>query len=120
MRRKAGTLIPIEIAILKVAVDLQKRGTREIHGYELAKRIQVDADRKLLTSHGTLYRALHRLEDLGLIESLWEDAALSEAEGRPRRRLYRATAATAPALAKARAESATTGSPRNLKPRWGT
>ena len=35
---------------------------------------------KALTAHGTLYKALGRLEDLGLLTSAWEDAA--EAEGR--------------------------------------
>jgi DNA-binding PadR family transcriptional regulator len=42
-----------------------------------------------LTSHGTLYKALGRLEELGLLTSRWEDAAA--VEGRPRRRLYALT-----------------------------
>ena len=43
-----------------------------------------------LTSHGTLYKALARLEEFGLLTSAWEDAATA-AEGRPRRRLYELT-----------------------------
>jgi DNA-binding PadR family transcriptional regulator len=42
-----------------------------------------------LTSHGTLYKALGRLEGFGLLASHWEDAAA--VEGRPRRRLYELT-----------------------------
>jgi len=42
-----------------------------------------------LTAHGTLYKALGRLEEFGLLTSRWEDAAA--AEGRPRRRLYELT-----------------------------
>ena len=55
---------------------------------------------KALTGHGTLYKALGRLEEFGLLASRWEDA--EAAEGRPRRRLYELTgqgveAATRPA-----------------------
>ncbi len=42
-----------------------------------------------LTAHGTLYKALARLEKFGLLTSRWEDAAA--AQGRPRRRLYELT-----------------------------
>jgi PadR family transcriptional regulator, regulatory protein PadR len=45
------------------------------------------------TAHGTLYKALARLEDAGLLVSRWEDADLAAADGRPRRRLYRITTA---------------------------
>lgn len=45
--------------------------------------------RERLTAHGTLYKALGRLEEFGLLTSRWEDAAT--AEGRPRRRLYELT-----------------------------
>ena len=44
---------------------------------------------RALTAHGTLYKALGRLEERGLLTSAWEDAAA--AEGRPRRRLYELT-----------------------------
>ena len=55
-----------------------------------------------LTAHGTLYKALGRLAEAGLLEARWEDAETAEAEGRPRRRLYRVTGAGASALADAR------------------
>jgi DNA-binding PadR family transcriptional regulator len=52
-----------------------------------------------LTAHGTLYKALGRLEAAGLLESRWEEAELALAEGRPRRRFYRVTGAGERALA---------------------
>jgi len=40
---------------------------------------------------GTVYPILARLEQAGWLESAWEDPALHEAAGRPRRRFYRVT-----------------------------
>ncbi|WP_406464547.1 helix-turn-helix transcriptional regulator [Streptomyces sp. NBC_01622] len=37
---------------------------------------------------GTIYPILARLEQVGWLESSWEDPAVHEAEGRPRRRFY--------------------------------
>jgi DNA-binding PadR family transcriptional regulator len=63
-----------------------------------------------LTAHGTLYKALGRLEELGLLVSRWEDAWA--AEGRPRRRLYELTSAGARAAELALAERAVAPLPR--------
>ena len=41
---------------------------------------------------GTIYPILARLESVGWIESSWEDPAVHEKAGRPRRRFYRITA----------------------------
>ncbi|HVQ16964.1 MAG TPA: PadR family transcriptional regulator [Vicinamibacterales bacterium] len=109
MRRKAGGLIPLEIAICTCAADLLVRGTREFHGYEIAKRLSDVADQKLLTAYGTLYRALGRLESMGLLESRWEDPAVPARENRPGRRLYTLTSAGETAVEGARA--AATGKP---------
>jgi len=102
MRRKAGGLIPLEIAICTCAADLLVRGTREFHGYEIAKRLSDVADHKLLTAYGTLYRALGRLESMGLLESRWEDPEVPARENRPGRRLYTLTSAGETAVADAR------------------
>src|SRR5678810_145203 len=102
MRRKAGGLIPLEIAICTCAGDLLLRGTREFHGYEIAKRLSDVADHKLLTAYGTLYRALGRLESMGLLESRWEDPEVPARENRPGRRLYTLTALGEAALIEAR------------------
>ena len=61
------------------------------------------SDGRLLTAYGTLYRALARLEKMGLLTSRWEDPAIPARENRPGRRLYRLTALGDAALAAARA-----------------
>jgi len=93
MRRKPGALVPLEIAICLSAADLRRDGADEFHGYEMAKRLSDVANRRLLTAYGTLYRALARLEKMGLLESRWEDPEIPARENRPGRRLYMLTAA---------------------------
>jgi DNA-binding PadR family transcriptional regulator len=88
VRRKPGELLPLERAICNQAADLGD----EFHGYELAKRLQQVADSRLLIAHGTLYRALSRLEEMGLVKSRWEDPRIPARENRPGRRLYSLTA----------------------------
>ena len=92
MRRKPGTLVPLEIAICTAAAVLHGQGAREFHGYQMAKTLGDAADTRLLTAYGTLYRALGRLEKMGLVESRWEDPAVPARENRPGRRLYTLTA----------------------------
>ena len=99
MRRKAGHLVPLELAICDAAMRLRRRGVNEFHGYEIAKRIGEDADSRLLTAYGTLYRALGRLESMGLLESRWEDPQIAADENRPGRRLYSLTGAAEETLA---------------------
>jgi DNA-binding PadR family transcriptional regulator len=103
MRRKAGFLIPIEVAILEAAVALREAGQSEVHGYELAKVVQDIRDATRLTAYGTLYKALSRLEREGFLASRWEDPSLAATESRPRRRFYRLTVEGERALADARA-----------------
>jgi PadR family transcriptional regulator PadR len=93
MRRKPGALLTLEHAICASAALLRRRGVKEFHGYELAKQVAHDADRRLLTAYGTLYRALARLEQMGLLGSRREDPEIAARENRPGRRLYRLTAA---------------------------
>ena len=106
MRRKPGGLVPLEIAICTCAADLLIRGTREFHGYDIAKRLSDVADHKLLTAYGTLYRALGRLESMGLLESRWEDPEVPARENRPGRRLYSLTSAGETAAEDARKPAA--------------
>ena len=100
MRRKQGTLLPIELAILEVCASRAARGTPESHGFLIAGLIKGLQNSKLLTAYGTLYRALGRLEKAGYLTSRWEDVSSFEKESRPRRRLYRITTAGSEALAK--------------------
>jgi DNA-binding PadR family transcriptional regulator len=96
MRRKPGTLLDLEARILEV---LAQRDGGELHGFAIAKELADQRGSRRLTGHGTLYKALGRLEDAGAVTSVWEDSAAAERDGRPRRRLYRVTSAGQAALA---------------------
>jgi len=93
MRRKPGALVPLEQAICVSAAALYQRGAKEFHGYDLARELAGDSDRRMLTAYGTLYRALGRLEAMGMLESRREDPEVAARENRPGRRLYKLTAA---------------------------
>jgi PadR family transcriptional regulator, regulatory protein PadR len=109
-RRKPGTLLPLETEILEAALSLQRAGGATFHGFGLAHTMREQSASRSLTAHGTLYKALSRLEESGLLTSHWEDAAA--AEGRPRRRLYELTGEGARAAERARAENAVAPRPR--------
>src|SRR5207249_11026930 len=96
---------PLELAICSSAADLLRAGSREFHGYEMAKRLGEERERRLLTAYGTLYRALGRLEKMGLLKSRWEDPEIPARENRPGRRLYMLTADGEAAIARARKAS---------------
>jgi PadR family transcriptional regulator PadR len=101
MRRKPGTLLPIETSILAAALDLRARGQDEFHGFFIAKEMQEREEARRLTAHGTLYRALGRLEEAGCLVSRGEDPTDAQRERRPIRRLYRITPLGQRALADA-------------------
>ena len=103
MRRKSGSLVPLELAICSVALALRDRGVEQFHGYLIAKELKDASDARLLTAYGTLYRALGRLENMGLLTSRREDPEIAARERRPGRRLYTLTA-----LGEAAAEAAAT------------
>lgn len=102
MRRKLGSLVPLELAICSTAADLHHDGTQEFYGYDMARRLRDLTDRRLLTAYGTLYRALGRLETMGLVRSRWEDPEIPARENRPGRRLYTLTTAGEAAVHAAR------------------
>jgi PadR family transcriptional regulator len=106
VRRKSGALVPLEVAICQAAVALRRRGATEFHGYEIAKRLADAADARLLTAYGTLYRALGRLEKMGLLRSRWEHPEIPARENRPGRRLYELTALGEAAADRARKQAA--------------
>lgn len=117
MRRKPGGLVPLEIAICLSAVDLRRGGVDEFHGYEIAKHLGDVANRRLLTAYGTLYRALARLEKMGLLASRWEDPAVPARENRPGRRLYTLTASAETTLRDAQRTVDAKASSRRLRRR---
>ena len=81
--------MPLEREILGIALSLRRSGDGTFHGFGLAQTMREQRASRALTAHGTLYKALGRLEAAGLLASHWEDAAAIE--GRPRRRLYELT-----------------------------
>jgi hypothetical protein len=85
VRRKPGSLVPLEVAICVAAARLRKDGIRKFHGYLLAKEIKDDG--APVPGFGTLYRALGRLEKMEILSSTWEDPHAAAKENRPRRRL---------------------------------
>ena len=119
MRRKPGSLVPLESDICLAAADFKRSGGGEFHGYELAKHLSEVNDRPLLAAYGTLYRALGRLEAMGLLTSRWEDPNIPARENRPGRRLYTLTASGEDAAREARraqAEKTTRRAKRRLAP----
>jgi DNA-binding PadR family transcriptional regulator len=108
MRRKAGAVLPIEESILRTAVV-----GSEFHGFEMAKSLQDVDEARRLTAHGTLYKALSRMEKAGLLASRWEDPQIAADEGRPLRRLYSITGAGEVALSRLDAERSSVMRPQD-------
>ncbi|MBM7713916.1 PadR family transcriptional regulator [Siminovitchia sp. FSL H7-0308] len=65
---------------------LQLLGDRPMYGYEIAKVMEQRSDHTLRVREGTLYPALHKLEQQGYIDSYWEQ----QKKGKPRK-YYRLT-----------------------------
>ena len=61
----------------------------EAHGYEVLRHIEKAGSGALELKEGTLYPALYRLEQAGLITARWESS--KETRRGPRRRIYRLT-----------------------------
>ena len=98
MRRKQGTLLPIEISILDSGLQLHAQQVGEFYGFLIAKELTEREGARKLTAYGTLYKALSRMETQGLLTSRWEAQENAAASGRPRRRLYQVTTAGQDAL----------------------
>jgi PadR family transcriptional regulator, regulatory protein PadR len=92
MRRKPGTLLPLEASILTAALELNRAGVDEFHGFALASELREVEGARRLTAHGTLYKALDRLE-----RSNGARRRLYELTSKGRRALERTLAAPGPA-----------------------
>ena len=88
-RRKPGTLLTLETEILEMALALRRSGHPTFHGFGIAHAMREQTASRRLTAHGTLYKALGRLEEFGMLSSRWEE--MQTTGGRPRRRLYELT-----------------------------
>ncbi|SFA80478.1 transcriptional regulator [Bacillus sp. UNCCL13] len=69
-------------------IVLQMLQERDMYGYELVKELDKRSDHHLQVKEGTLYPALHKLENQEYIECYWQ-----EQEKGPARKYYRITAA---------------------------
>lgn len=111
-RRKPGALLPLEVEILQVALSMQRAGDPLFHGFRLAQSMGEGAGGRLI-GHGTVYKALGRLEEMGLLSSRWEQ---DPPDGRPRRRLYELTATGTKVALTARIETTDPAVSRRLSP----
>jgi PadR family transcriptional regulator, regulatory protein PadR len=87
---KRGTA---ELAILSVL------GSGELHGYEIARRIERETHGKLRFTLASLYPLLYRMEKRGWVRGEWQTA-----ESGRRRRRYRLTSAGKKKIVPLRAE----------------
>src|SRR2546423_9283038 len=82
---------PIQGEMLQGTLDLLVLRTLvagPAHGHTVAHAIERESDEVLQVEHGSLYPALHRLEDRGWIASFW-----GTSENNRRARYYRLTPA---------------------------
>ena len=82
---------PIQGEMLQGTLDLLILKTLVVgpaHGHTIAHAIEHQSDAVLQVEHGSLYPALHRLEDRGWIASFW-----GTSENNRRARYYRLTPA---------------------------
>ena len=82
---------PIQGEMLQGTLDLLVLRTLVVgpaHGHTIAHAIERESDEVLQVEHGSLYPALHRLEDRGWIVSFW-----GTSENNRRARYYRLTPA---------------------------
>lgn len=78
--------LPLTPVVLEIALAL---AAGERHGYEIMQDVEGRTDGQIVLHPGTLYRALARLLDNGLIEELDERPAAARDD--ERRRYYRLT-----------------------------
>jgi len=84
-------MTPLEADLLQGTLDLlvlQALAPGPAHGHTIAQVIERGSEDVLQIEHGSLYPALHRLEDRGWIASFW-----GTSENNRRARYYRLTPA---------------------------
>ena len=79
----SGDALRGHLELLVLAALLDEQG----HGYEIAQRLLARSGGAFDVQEGSLYPALHRMEQAKLLSSRW-----AKGEGGPRRRVYRLTA----------------------------
>lgn len=81
------SLLPLSEAVFQILLAL---ADRERHGYGIIQEVDERTGGRVQLGPGTLYGAIKRLREQGLIEEA-EGAAEAEADGDERRRYYRLT-----------------------------
>ena len=81
---KADRFLPLTSVVFEILLAL---AAGERHGYEIMQDVERRTDGRIVLHPGTLYRALGRLLDQGLIEELDERPAADRDD--ERRRYYR-------------------------------
>ena len=74
----------------------------DAHGFELLKRLEQAGSGALELKEGSLYPALYKMEEAGLVKGAWENS--DSARRGPRRRIYRITSKGGKRLLEARGE----------------
>ncbi len=70
----SGVMEPVRQELLQGTLDLlilKTLTTGSLHGWDISKRIAVVSKDRLTLKQGSLYPALHRLENRGWIEAEW-------------------------------------------------
>jgi PadR family transcriptional regulator PadR len=84
-------VIPKQINLLQGTLDLlilKALGAGELHGLGISRRIEQITRGTFLVKPGSLFPALHRMEEAGWLSSFWGDS-----ENNRRARFYRLTRA---------------------------
>jgi transcriptional regulator len=84
-------LSPEQTKLLQGTLDLlilKSLGTGELHGLGISRRIEQITQGTFLVKPGSLFPALHRLEEAGWLSSFW-----GESENNRRAKFYRLTKA---------------------------
>jgi transcriptional regulator len=81
-RRKDALQGALDLLVLRTL-----RSGESMHGYAIAERIQQTSADTLRVEEGSLYPALHRMEEAGWVKSEW-----SASDNNRRARYYRITA----------------------------
>ena len=91
VKRRRGSVTKLEGELVFLAFRRARRGEPEFHGFDVLPELGEISGRPEPYARSSVYRALERLEEMGLLSSRWEDAEEARTLRRPRRRLYRVT-----------------------------
>lgn len=71
-------MAPTKADLLQGTLDMLVLGAvadESLHGYGLAQRLRLSSGGRILVPQGSLYPALHRLENQGMLKAEWKATA---------------------------------------------